>query len=328
MIKWYLLVILIVSGCTTTTDGRPGLPTLADIPVEPRETVLEKAQMAQRNKEFDKAIVFYVKSIALEYSDKVKNEDKIPNTEIFYNIGLLEVEQGHNELAATAFKHLLRKEPEHHLAQAQLGKLLLKQKRKKQALVLLDKAITADQIRLGNKDYVDDNFKALDTSSPLFAYTALAVIRDLDGKHDQAIAILQRVLPLSDHDPLIYTNIGYSHYLAGNLIEAELNYKKAIDLDPRFDRAWLNLGLVYTRKGMYTQSLQTLKQVMPLEHAYNDIGYFLMIEGRYNEAEYFLQHAIDLSPTYFIKANRNLENVKLELNKNTHMVYSDSAIKK
>jgi len=321
MIKWYLLVILIISGCTTTTDGQPELPTLADIPVEPRETILEKAKMAQNKKEFDKAIVFYVKSIELEYSDEVINEDKMPNTEIFYNIGLLEAEQGHNELAATAFKHLLQKEPEHHLAQAQLGKLLLKQKRKKQALVLLDKAITADQIRLGNEDYVEDNFQALDTSSPLFAYTALAVIRDLDGKHDQAIAILRRVLPLSDHDPLIYTNIGYSHYLAGNLIEAELNYKKAIDLDPKFERAWLNLGLVYTRKGMYTQSLQTLKQVMPLEHAYNDIGYFLMIEGRYTEAEYFLQHAIDLSPTYFIKANRNLENVKLELNKSTHMVY-------
>jgi tetratricopeptide (TPR) repeat protein len=154
------------------------------------------------------------------------------------------------------------------------------------------------------------------------AYSAFAVIQDLEGQHQQAIQIQRLVIPLSERDPFVYTNIGYSYYLAGNFVEAEIQYKKAIDIDNQFKRAWLNLGLVYTRKGMYSKALQTLKQVMPTEHAYNDIGYFLILEGRYREAEYFIERAIELSPSYFVKANVNLENLKLQMNKDIDLAYS------
>ncbi len=81
--------------------------------------------------------------------------------------------------------------------------------------------------------------------------------------------------------------------------------------------------MVYVRKGMYNKALQTLKQVMPIEHAYNDIGYFLILEGRYREAEYFIDRAIELSPSYFVKANVNLENLKLRMNKDIDLAYSN-----
>lgn len=327
MIKWYFLLVLLLSGCTTTTNGQPELPSLADLPPESREKLLEKAYKAESSQQFDKAIVFYVKALEQEYKEDIKDEHKISNTQIFYNIGLLEIKQGHDDLALTAFKHLLQIDPNHSLAQAQLGIIYLENKQKKQASELLTKAITADQIRLGNVVNDGHTFSSLDTKSPFPAYTAFAVIQDLAGKHAEAINIQELVLPLAEQDPLVYINIGYSHYLSGNLVEAEINYKKAIDINHKFKRAWLNLGLVYARKGMYTKALQTLKQVMPTEHAYNDIGYFLMLEGRYSEAEYFLQHAIDLSPTYFVKANINLENVKLQLSKDVDIAYSDVAIK-
>lgn len=327
MIKLYLVLIVLLSGCTTTS-GQPGLQSLADIPPESRETLLKNAHQAEQSKQYDKAIVLYVKALEQEYEDSTADMNKIPNTQIFYNIGLLEIKQGHDELAMTAFKHLISQQPNHHLAQAQLGIIYLEQKQKKQATKLLTQAVTADQLRLGNTSNQDHKFIPLDLDSPLPAYIAFAVIQDLDGKHQQAIEIQHLVLAFAEQDPNVYTNIGYSYYLSGNLVEAEIQYKKAIDIDINFKRAWLNLGLVYTRKGMYTRALQTLKQVMPTEHAYNDIGYFLMLEGRYSEAKYFLEHAIDLSPAYFVKANVNLESVNLELNKNINMVYTDSTIKK
>lgn len=321
MIKWYLILLILLSGCTTTS-GQPELPSLADIPAESRETLIQNARNAEQNKQFDKAIVLYIKSLDQEYDDDTAEENKIPNTQIFYNIGILEVKQGHNELAMTAFKHLLLQEPEHHLAQAQLGILYLENKQKKQAIKLLTQAITADQLRLGNTINNDYKFVSLDTKSPLPAYSAFAVIQDLEGQHQQAIQTQRLVIPLSERDPFVYTNIGYSYYLAGNFVEAEIQYKKAIDIDNQFKRAWLNLGLVYTRKGMYSKALQTLKQVMPTEHAYNDIGYFLILEGRYREAEYFIERAIELSPSYFVKANVNLENLKLQMNKDIDLAYS------
>jgi tetratricopeptide (TPR) repeat protein len=151
----------------------------------------------------------------------------------------------------------------------------------------------------------------------------LAVINDLKGDHNSSLMLFKLILPVTPQDPILFTNIGYSHYLVGNFVEAEINFKKSIDLNMQFSRAWLDLGLVYVRKGMYNKALQTLKQVMPIEHAYNDIGYFLILEGRYREAEYFIERAIELSPSYFVKANVNLENLKLQMNKDIDLAYSN-----
>ena len=107
--------------------------------------------------------------------------------------------------------------------------------------------------------------------------------------------------------------MGYSYYLSHHYTLAESYYKKALDVNSSFARAKLNLGLIYVRTGQYNKSIQLFKQVMSVAEAYNDIGYFLLLDGRYQEAKYFLQNAIDLSPTYFEKSHINLENVQLYL---------------
>ncbi|MFT5674479.1 MAG: tetratricopeptide (TPR) repeat protein [Paraglaciecola sp.] len=354
--QWYfiLTVFMSLAGCTTT-GGQTEQPELSEIIPESRSRVLEQATAAQRNNQYDKAIILYVKALGLEHQTEAKSEGYIaqgysaqgysveesmaekPITEqtmsdsqVVYNIGILEIKQGHIDLAKTAFSHVLSLDPNHGLAQTQLGIISLGQKDKVKALDLLTKAIDSDQLRLSNRQgntldvsQAYNGYVQLDKTSPLPAYTGIAVMHDLDGQHLKAIELFTLVKDIDRQDPLIYTNLGYSQYLSGNLIEAELNFKKAIDLRPKFKRAWLNLGLVYVRKGMYSKAFQTLKQVMPAAHAYNDIGYFLMLEGRDSEAEYFLQYAIELSPTYFVKANINLENVRLNLNRKIDVAYAD-----
>jgi len=319
-----MVVLAILSGCTTTMtdDSQLGL---AEVEPDSRETTLQQAISAEQSGQFDKAIVLFAKALTLQADEKTDSPSIISMTNIavFYKIGTLEVKQGNIELARKAFGQVLKDEPGHTLAQAQLGIIYLAQKNKQDALVLLTKAITTDQLRLTNAIKPVQSYVKVDEHSPLQAYMGLAVIHDLKGDHDRALVLFNLILPIKPHDPLLLTNIGYSHYLSGNLVEAEINFKKAIDVDIHFSKAWVNLGLVYVRKGMYTKALQTLKQVMPTEHAYNDIGYFLILEGRYREAEYFLERAIELSPSYFVKANINLENLKLHLNNNIDIAYSD-----
>lgn len=309
-------------GCTTTTTGGSQL-NFSDVPPDSRETTLSQAISAEQNSQYDKAIVLYAKALKLQPNDDDNPTISMTNTALFYKIGLLEVKQGNTELARKAFGQVLKNEPAHVLAQTQLGVIYLAQKNKQDALVLLTKAITTDQQRLTNQVKPVKGYVKLDEQSPLQAYMGLAIIHDLKGAHKQARALLNLILPITPQDPILFTNIGYSHYLSGNYVEAEINFKKAIDIDIRFSKAWVDLGLVYVRKGMYSRALQTLKQVMPTEHAYNDIGYFLILEGRYREAEYFLERAIELSPSYFVKANINLENLKLHLNKDIDLAYSD-----
>ena len=324
IINWLVTatIIAILSGCTTTMSDGTQL-TSTELPPEIRSEKLEQAISAEQNSQFDKAIVLYAKALELPAKEDDNTPVKMSNTDVFYKIGLLEVKQGNIELARKAFGEVLKNEPTHTSAQAQLGLIYLTQKNKQDALVLLTKAITADQLRLTDQVQSIQTYAKLDSQSPLKAYMGLAVIHDLKGEHVKAMALFNLILPLTPQDPLIYTNIGYSHYLSGNYVEAERYFKKAIDIDIRFSRAWVDLGLVYVRKGMYTKALQTLKQVMPTEHAYNDIGYFLILEGRYREAEYFLERAIELSPSYFVKANINLENLKLHLNNNIDLAYSE-----
>lgn len=313
-----LLALMVLTSCTTTITG-DSAPKLSEITPDSRETVLSQANTAEQKSQFDKAIVLYVKALELKPETEEMPIPSMSNTDIFYQIGLLEIKQTNIELARKAFSQVLKDDPNHSLAQTQLGLIYLSQKNKQDALSLLTKAISADQQRLSNQGKQVQSYYQLDELSPLQAYMGLAVINDLKSQQNEAMILFELILTITPQDPIILTNMGYSHYLTGNFVEAELYFKKAINIDMQYSRAWANLGLVYVRKGMYTRALQALKQIMPTAHAYNDIGYFLMLEGRYSEAEYFLQHAIDLSPTYFVKANTNLENVKLELKKHKNM---------
>ncbi|MFT5807277.1 MAG: tetratricopeptide (TPR) repeat protein [Moritella dasanensis] len=316
-----LVGLTFLSGCTTTSNNNQ--LDFSDITPDTRETTLTQAISAEQNSQFDKAIVLYAKALEIQPSDENEPTIVMTNTAVFYKIGLLEVKQGNTELARKAFGAVLKEQPSHVRAQTQLGIIYLAQRNKQDALVLLTKAIATDQLRLASEEQTKNTYFSLDELSPTEAYMGLAVIHDLKGDHDRAIALFSLIKPVTPQDPILFTNIGYSHYLVGNFVEAEINFKTAIDLDMQFSRAWVDLGLVYVRKGMYSKALQTLKQVMPTEHAYNDIGYFLILEGRYREAEYFLERAIELSPSYFVKANVNLENLKIHMNKNIDLAYSD-----
>ena len=109
---------------------------------------------------------------------------------------------------------------------------------------------------------------------------------------------------------MVLSNIGYSYYLTGEFAAAERYFRQAINADPKFKRAWTNLGLVFIRKGQYNKAVKTFKQVMTEFDAYNDLGYLVMLDGHLDDAEYFFKKAIDMSPMYFEKAYSNLEQVQ------------------
>ncbi len=93
---------------------------------------------------------------------------------------------------------------------------------------------------------------------------------------------------------------------------AEHYLKQAVKEDPSFNRGWSNLGLVYVKKGQYLRALSTLEHIMSPADALNDLGYFLMLEGQYEQAIAFFKQAIDRSPSYFDQAQKNLKRASME----------------
>ena len=55
----------------------------------------------------------------------------------------------------------------------------------------------------------------------------------------------------------------------------------------------------------------TLKKVVSESEAYNELGYIYMMQQDYGKARRLFEMAISSSPTYFERASKNLEQLKL-----------------
>jgi Tfp pilus assembly protein PilF len=297
----FLLFSLISVGCTTTDNINSR--ALNTKPIESKTEMIALAKTQEQDNQLEKAIFYYIQAL------EVDNQD----VDVFCQIGNLQNRLHNPDLANRAYKRALEINPHYIPVLAQMGIYYLEQQMLGKASEFLKRTVLLDQQRLNNKD-IDSALVELDQISPLLAYNAYAVVNDLDNRHEYAREIFNLLLKRHENESLIFTNLGYSYYLTNNYVLAQSNYKKALDVNPSFEQAKLNLGLIYVRNGQYSKAVQLFKQVMTYAQAYNDIGYFLMLDGRYKEAEYFLQTAIDYSPSYYVKGNINLDNVQIYLN--------------
>ncbi len=264
---------------------------------------LASASLAEQKGDLDKALFYYIQSLQFEPE----------NAAVFLKIAQIHQQQGNYSIADRAYSEALKNEPTMIQAYQGLGIVNLEMRKYQQAQEYLQKAISLDQTRLiAQGAQKEGEYYLLDKDSPSKSYNVLGVIEDMHGHFDLARGYYNLALSANENSANILSNIGYSYYLTGELRAAERYFKRAIAADNQFKRAWTNLGLIYVRKGQYNRAVKTLKQVMKEFEAYNDLGYFLMLDGHLEEAEYFFQKAIDLSPTYFEKAYSNLEQVQIK----------------
>ncbi|MCW8109351.1 tetratricopeptide repeat protein [Alteromonas ponticola] len=298
----YLLVLFLLTGllagCSATRTA-----DLEERAQASDEQMLTMAGHYERAMELEKALIYYLKAL----------ENTPDDINLLYQIADLNKRLGKNDFALQMLKRVLVLDPAHSKALTEAGLIFLENKQLTEASTHLLQATVEDQERLGNASSLSRHYVALDNDSPLLAYNGLAVTYDLMGKYEQAREVYALCLQSFPRNPVVLTNFGYSEYLSGNYEAAVQRFREAIDSTPAYKRAWTNLGLVYTRMGRYNKAYQTLNQVMSDAQAYNDLGYFLMLEKRYEEAEHFFERAINLSPRFYEVANANLEDVRQQL---------------
>jgi tetratricopeptide (TPR) repeat protein len=260
---------------------------------------LERAMDEERSGNFDKALYSYIQALDFNKS----------NPETLYKIARIHVAKGNEDIANRAYNEALILNPLHLLANAELGILEFDQRKYNHARLHLEQAVAIDQQRLNGHDIEKrlEHAIALDELSPLRVYNAIAILEDLENNHDKAKDYFRLVLDFQPQSAVIATNFGYSYYLTGDLINAEYYFRQALKGDSNFGRAWSNLGLIYIRKGQYEKALVSFEQTMTKADAFNDLGYFLMLEGHYPKAIEMFHKAIDSSPSYFERAQKNLK---------------------
>ena len=90
-------------------------------------------------------------------------------------------------------------------------------------------------------------FQAIVESDPdnFEAHNGMAKALDYSGDPQGALMAYNNSLNIQPNQPEVWLNIGNLYYSGKDLSNAANAYKKAIDLDPLFGRAYNNLATVY-----------------------------------------------------------------------------------
>ncbi|WP_299804727.1 tetratricopeptide repeat protein [uncultured Shewanella sp.] len=269
------------------------------------EEALQKAHNEEQSGNLEKALYAYIQ--ALDFNAK--------NAETFYQIGRIHTMRGNPDIAFKAYNEALAIDPDFMMVHADLGVISMDKRQYRDARLHLEKAIELDQLRLAELEMqqIMGRFIVPNRESPARVYNAIAILEDVENNHQRAREYFRLILELQPHSAVLITNLGYSYYLTGELTMAEKYLRQALREDSRFDRAWTNLGLVYVRKGFYKRALSAFEQTMSPADALNDLGYFLMLEGKYEKAIALFERAIDMSPSYFEQAQKNLRRANAEI---------------
>ncbi len=119
-------------------------------------------------------------------------------------------------------------------------------------------------------------------------------------------------------DHRVFSNYGVILKNIGKLQEAELSYRKAIEIKPDFADAHSNLGILLKALGKLKDAELSTRKAIELNpyftDAYLNLGTILRDLGKLQEAEKCLKKAIELSPD-FAKAHSNLGNILKDLGK-------------
>lgn len=289
-----IVLALLLGGCASNAqqqsssdpyaalgDGGSSVEYSTAFPVASPEEAYRNGEAAMRAKDTDRALFEYLRGLRMERS---------PKAEPLYYVGLIHHGRGNHDLAEKAYRWALELDDGHIGSRTALGVALLEQRDYDSARQHLQPL-------------------AARSNAPWQVHNALGVIADIHGDFELARTHYEKALEASPSTPLVLNNLGYSRYLAGDWDGARLSLRRAVSANPSYELAWRNLGLVYAREGDFETAVEAVARNGDRAKAFNDIGYISMLEGRYEDAMGFFEEAMRLSPTYYITASQNAQNL-------------------
>lgn len=311
-----LLSALLLTACasqepsldTSLYDGKPIDTLSSEEPPKTEKEAIMRGDTALSGGNVDLALYEYIRSLSFE-NGQFRDRS-------LYNIGRIHQSRGNLPLADKAYSLALEENPNNVQVLEQLGSIYSKSGDINQGKSYFLKAINADQIRFGNSEtLVSKDLQSSkevaelksDAKSPEFAYMGLGIIADLEKDHSLAQAFYKQALSIEPNSAKTLTNVGYSFYMSGDYRKAQRFTLEALDKDPGDDKALNNLALIYLAKGEITRAINVFSRHMDKPEALNNVGYFLILQGKPDQAIPYLQQAIDTKSTYYKVANENLE---------------------
>lgn len=144
------------------------------------------------------------------------------------------------------------------------------------------------------------------------AWLGLAQLRDLAKDWENADQAYGAALAVSDTPAIVLNNQGVSMLARGQAQEAAAYFRRALEADPKFERAATNLELA--NASISGASLEAMAAAEPnakiRAQKLNNYGYVAMLQGRHAEAERLFQAAIEAHPSFYAIAFENMKVLK------------------
>ena len=142
--------------------------------------------------------------------------------------------------------------------------------------------------------------------------TEMAITNDHMGQERLTYAehLYKRVISLKPNSSAAHNNLGFNYLLQGRNNDAVKSFSKALALNPDNQRAKNNLGAAYLLIRQPAKALKLFQDTVGLAAAYNNLGYIEMVRGNRNEAERAFKKALQLNPSFYVRAQQNLERLE------------------
>lgn len=143
--------------------------------------------------------------------------------------------------------------------------------------------------------------------------TEIAITCGYLGEEERAETLLAQVVALKPQDPAALNNLGFNYLLRKKYAEAITALQKALALKPDDSRIQDNLAAAYAMNNKSQRAFDLFNQSRGEAAAYNNLGYFYMIQGLKDPAKFALEKALLLSPRHYVRANENLRRLGNDL---------------
>lgn len=267
-----------------------------------------------------------------EISKKADGQNALSNAETRHLIETLQA-QGDRALAVndleaakSAFSQILQRDKKHEKAIIGMGETSLRGRDFARAAGYFSSAVASPNadtksvalqgqgialVKLGRAKDAEKVLRMAILLEPTLwrSWNALGRSLDKQRRFDQARESYEKALALNPDAAILFNNRGVSNLLAGRYVEAESDFVQAVSKDPSLERARGNLRLAFAWQGKYVQALSDLDHVGgPV--VLNNVGYIAFKRGDYEKAEAYFVQAMQSSPAFYPKADRNLRMLK------------------
>lgn len=231
---------------------------------------------------------------------------------------------GNKQLASLHYQKALAKRPESMAAAIGLSNILILEGKLDDAFQLLQDALENDENNvaaltlMGNiarnrgdlgrsLEYLNKAYQQAPNNPEVL--TELAITNDHMGQERLTYAepLYKKVVSLKPHSSAAYNNLGFNYLLQGRHQDAAKSFNRALSLDPGNKRAKNNLGAAYLLNNQSDEALKLFQDTVGQAAAYNNLGYILMTRGDWKQAEKAFKKALQLNPSFYVRAQENLD---------------------